>query len=89
MNELLDLKEFCSAVSISCATGKNWLKLGKITPSKILDGEVYFDKNYCQKLINDLQNGNNDSLKSRRNKKFKSGFGLYKSYISKDSQNLT
>ena len=89
MNELLDLKEFCSEVSISCATGKNWLKLGKITPSKILDGEVYFDKNYCQKLINDLQNGNNDSLKSRRNKKFKSGLGLYKSYISKDSQNLT
>ena len=87
MKELLDLEEFCNFFSISAATGKNWLKLGKIFPSKILDGNVYFDKQYCQKLLNDIQNGDINSLKSRRNKKFKSGFGIYKSYISKNSKN--
>lgn len=85
---MIDLDNFCRMLSVSVATGKNWLKLGKIVPSKVEGRKVYFDSEYCQKLINDLNNGQNSNLKSRRNKKFKSGFNLYKSYISKDSKNL-
>ena len=76
-------------LSVSVATGKNWLKLGKIVPSKIEGRKVYFNEEYCQKLIYNLHDNINNNLKSRRNKKFKSGFNLYKSYISKDSTNLS
>lgn len=89
MSRLIDLEELCQELLVSVATGKNWIKLGKIVPSKIEGRKVYFDAEYCQKLINDLNNGQNSNLKSRRNKKFKSGFNLYKSYISKDSTNLS
>lgn len=31
-DEYLTLKELCDELSISTATGRNWIKLGKITP---------------------------------------------------------
>lgn len=88
-NRMIDLDNFCRMLSVSVATGKNWLKLGKIIPSKIEGRKVYFNEEYCQKLLNSLNDNENSNLKSRRNKKFKSGFNLYKSYISKDSKNLS
>ncbi len=84
----LSLNQLCVMLEISLATGKNWLKLGKIIPSKYVSKDAYFDKKYCEKLLNDLSSGSNADLKSRRNKSFKSGFGLYKSYIPKDSKNI-
>ena len=89
MNRIISLEQLCRELSVSVATGKNWLKLGKIVPSKIEGRKAYFNKEYCKKIINDLNNDKNNYLKSRRNKKFKSGFNLYKSYISKVSKNLT
>lgn len=88
-NRMIDLDNFCRMLSVSVATGKNWLKLGKIAPSKVEGQKVYFNEEYCQKLIYNLHDNINNSLKSRRNKKFKSGFNFYKSYISKDSKNLS
>ena len=89
MNRVISLEQLCRMLSVSVATGKNWLKLGKIIPSKIEGRKVYFNEEYCQKLLNSLNDNENSNLKSRRNKKFKSGFNLYKSYISKDSKNLS
>ena len=89
MNRVISLEQLCRMLSVSVATGKNWLKLGKIVPSKIEGRKVYFNEEYCQKLIYNLHDNINNNLKSRRNKKFKSGFNLYKSYISKDSTNLS
>ena len=40
------LKELCEQLSISIATGRNWVKLGKITPQYIKNGMPYFDEKH-------------------------------------------
>ena len=42
----LSLKELCDELNISLATGKNWIKLGKILPKISADGKMFFDKTY-------------------------------------------
>ena len=83
----ISLKEFCTQLSISQATGKNWLKLGKIK-SRTKNNVIYFDQEYINRLKEEIQNDENKVLKSRRNKKFVSGNIYYKSYIGNDSENL-
>lgn len=83
----LSLKEFCEELSISVATGKNWIKLGKIVPS-YLDGQIYFDEKYVKDIKTSLKNGKFSALNKRRNKKFVNGNSLYKSYLSENSKNI-
>ena len=63
------LKELCEQLSISIATGRNWVKLGKITPQYIKNGVPYFDKKHIAIIENEIRSGKNVALKSRRNKK--------------------
>lgn len=86
-SNLLTLKELCSALSISIATGRNWLKLKKLIPTKTIGNAPYFSKSYVNRIKKELLSGTNHALKSRRNKKFISGNGIYKSYISASSEN--
>ncbi len=86
--KLLTLTELCKELSISYATGRNWLRLGKISPSKTTGETVLFAPSYVESLKKDITTGNNTSLKSRRNKKYKTGFDLYESYVNKSSKNL-
>lgn len=81
-DEYLTLKELCDELSISTATGRNWIKLGKITPEYTEKKTPYFSKKYMKSLHAELQSGKNKALKSRRNKKFVSGNSLYNSYVS-------
>ena len=83
---MLSLADVCRELSISEATAKNWIKLGKLIPAE--HDTMYFSIEYMQKLKRDISNGDNSALKSRRNKKFVSGRGLYYSYIPNDSKNL-
>lgn len=83
---MLSLADVCRELSISEATAKNWIKLGKLIPAEL--GTTYFSIEYMQKLKSDISNGKNSALKSRRNKNFVSGRGLYYSYIPNDSKNL-
>ena len=85
MNEnFLTLKELCDKLSISLATGKNWIKLGKVAPDR-MEGKVpFFSVQYAEKIENEIVSGENNALKSRRNKKYVSGNALYKSYVSGD-----
>lgn len=83
---MLSLADVCRELSISEATAKNWIKLGKLIPAE--HDTMYFSIEYMQKLKRDISNGDNFALKSRRNKKFVSGRGLYYSYIPNDSKNL-
>lgn len=76
----LTLNEFCEELSISTATAKNWIKLGKIKSEFSLD--------YVEKLKKDIESGKKNYLKSRRNKKYVSGNCLYKDYVSKNSKNI-
>ncbi len=85
---VLSLSELCKILSISVATGRNWIKLGKLTPKNNDGKSPYFDKSYVESISNDLKSGTNNSLKSRRNKKFVSGNSLYNSYVSEKCKNL-
>ena len=80
--EYMTLNELCSELSISLATGRNWLKLGKIKESFLNGDKPLFAKEQVDKLKTDIILGNNSALKSRRNKKYVSGKGLYSSYVS-------
>ncbi len=85
---LLSLKELCDELSISLATGKNWIKLGKITPCAIEKNIPFFTFEYITDLKKDIKSGKNAALKSRRNKKYVSGNVLYNSYVSEDCQGI-
>ena len=84
----MTLKELCKALSISEATGKNWLRLGKISPDTMHNGKASFSKKYVDSLINDIASGKIQALNSRRNKKYVSGSFFYNSYVPKDSDCL-
>ncbi len=86
--EVYSLKEFCSLLSISEATGRNWIKLGKIQPAGEQSGRPYFSASYVREMKGRLQGEGMDALKSRRNKKYISGTAPYKNYIPQDSPNL-
>lgn len=87
MSNLLTLKEVCNILSISTATGRNWIKLNKLVPTKTIGKKIYFSKSYVNRFKKELINGKNTALKSRRNKGFIAGNGIYNSYLSADSPN--
>ncbi len=78
----MNLRDVCGELSISYATGKNWVKLGKLVPEKTEKGVPYFSANYIARLKSEIASGKNKALKSRRNKRFISGNGMYNSYVS-------
>ncbi len=84
----VSLEELCRQLSISLATGKNWVKLGKIVPEYKIDDMIFFSQDYINNLLKDIGNAHNSVLKSRRNKKYVSGNKLYLSYVSSSSKNL-
>lgn len=86
--DIMSLSELCKTLSISIATGRNWIKLGKIIPKYNDKKNPYFERSYVESISKDLKSGNNDSLKNRRNKKFISGNSLYNSYVSEKCKNL-
>lgn len=88
-DDFLSLKELCNILSISTATGRNWIKLGKLTPEYTEKKTPYFSRNYVSNLYNNLHSGENKALKSRRNKKYVSGNSFYKSYVSEKCQNVS
>ena len=81
------LKDFCTQLSISQATGKNWIKLGKVETKK-KNNIIYFDQRYIDKLKKEISSDANKTLKNRRNKKFVSGNNYYKAYVGDGSKNL-
>lgn len=84
----VSLETLCSEISISVATGRNWIKLGKIVPETIKGHSPFFSVDYVEKLKTDIQTGANKALKSRRNKKYISGNMLYNSYVSEHCKNI-
>lgn len=84
---MLSLSDLCLFLSISEATGRNWIKLQKITPSIVENGNCFFERKEAEKIKKSIVEGNG-VLKSRRNKKYITGSNLYKSYISNSSTNV-
>ncbi len=86
--DLLSLSDLCKELSISTATGRNWVKLGKLVPTSEVKRTPFFSKEYTAEIKANIMSGKNTSLKSRRNKKYVSGNTLYHSYVSDTSVNL-
>ncbi len=83
----MSLKEVCGELGISLATGRNWVKLGKLVP---LEGSVppAFETERIGALKASLESGDDAALKSRRNKRYALGGGLYGSYLAPDCAGL-
>lgn len=86
--ERLSIKELSNKLSISEATAKNWLRLGKISPQFSDDGKPFFSQKYVNDLLKKLHDKNNSILKSRRNKNCIKGKFFYKDYVSDTSVNI-
>ena len=80
--EKLSLDQVCEILSISSATAKNWIRLGKLKVCK--DGKS-FEKAYIENLALEIKSGKDKRLKSRRNKKSVSGNVLYQDYVENKS----
>jgi hypothetical protein len=65
-DEKLSIAQVCDLLSISQATAKNWIRLGKLKTD--YSGES-FDKQYIETLLAEIKSGKDSRLKSRRNKK--------------------
>ena len=74
----LSANDVCRELSISYATIKNWIRLGKITPDV---GDQCFSREYISQFLEELKSIENKKLKSRRNKRKVSGKLLYKDYV--------
>ena len=85
---LMSLSDLCRELSVSVATGRNWVKLGKLTPSCMIKRSPFFTKEYADSVKDDIKSGKKAALKSRRNKKYISGNNIYNSYVSESSANL-
>ena len=88
MENVLSLAEVCAQLSVSLATGRNWIKLGKLIPTGTKGRSPYFSSSYVSSLKKDIETGENQALKSRRNKKYVSGRGLYNAYVSNNCEGI-
>ena len=80
--EYINLKELCETLGISPATGRNWIRLGKLVPEYTENGKPYFSKSAVENLEQEIRSGGKEALKKRRNKSYISGNALYRSYVS-------
>lgn len=78
-SDKLTMVQVCNLFSISQATAKNWIKLGKL---KMNSDSKTFDKKYIETLLTEIKNSKDSRLKSRRNKKSIRGKVLYQNYIN-------
>lgn len=77
--EMLSAEEVCEILSVSKATVRNWIRLGKLTPDAGSEG---FSREYVDRFLESLKVEQNTKLKTRRNKSAATGSSLYKDYIS-------
>lgn len=85
--KLYTLKEACELLSISTATGRNWIKSGRLVPVAHPDNKPFFAETALFSLRDALSSGTLSGLKSRRNKSCICEASSCRSYISKTSAN--
>lgn len=83
----LNLKEVCKQLNISYASGKNWMRLGKLQPDRYEEAIPLFRAAKIHSMIHGLYVSRDKVLKSRRNKKYIKGSRFYHDYLSKASRN--
>lgn len=86
-NKLYTLKEACEFLSISTATGRNWLKSGRLTADSHLGNRIAFSEALLLSYQKSLSDGTLPGLKKRRNKSLVQGTVSYNSYLPEGSKN--
>lgn len=71
--KLYNLSEACQLLSISTATGRNWMKAGRLVSVSEKGKKPLFEESALLSLKEALANGSIPGLKSRRNKTYISG----------------
>lgn len=79
--DIINLEELCKMLSISIATGHNWVRLGKIKPLDRSKQNFIFSKKETEAFLENIKDSNATLLKSRRNKKQIKGNILYSDYV--------
>lgn len=87
--KLYTLTEACELLSISTATGRNWMKSGRLVSIAGSGQKPRFAEPALLALKQGLSDGTISGLKGRRNKSYVNGTSSYHAYISKDSNNHT
>lgn len=83
----MNLKETCEYLSISEATGRNWVRQGRLKPLRNEEHHrIYFDAAYVRKVKNKLLE--DGKLIARRNKMAISSHAIYFDYLSCDTDTL-
>lgn len=86
--ELFDIKQTAERLSVSTATIRNWVKLGRLVQTKTFGRKLLFKKDTVEKLVDDIRSGKTDKLTKRRNKKAVRGLDLYTDYIRDSGTNI-
>lgn len=87
-DRMLTLRQLCDELSISPATGRNWLKSGRLTATSHDSNKPLFSPEYLKQIKASIRRRDNKLLKSRRNKTGISGYRYYDSYLLPDSPNI-
>lgn len=82
------LKEACEFLSISTATGRNWLKSGRLAADTHAGNRAAFSETALQALKDSLSDGTLSVLNRRRNKSCVPGNLSCLSYLPENSKNL-
>lgn len=77
----MTLKELCKHLNISEATGRNWLKSGRLLAIPDADGAPLFSDKYAEAVRAELVSKERSPLRSRRNKTYAAGRRTYRSYL--------
>ena len=83
--EWLSIDDICRSLSISKATARNWIRLGRIVPD--INGQ-FFSPECIERIVAELGADDNTKLRRRRNKRNIAGKVLYKDYIHTESNQL-
>ncbi|MCL2171323.1 MAG: N-6 DNA methylase [Defluviitaleaceae bacterium] len=87
VDDSITLNQVCDMLSISIATGRNWIRLGKLTALEGNKKNPLFSKKEILQLLEHINSSETKTLKSRRNKKKANGNKIYSDYTNSNINN--
>ena len=87
--DLIPFESVCEELSISSATGRNWVRLGKLVPSLTNGRHLFFKRSDINNIIHSISTGESKALIQRRNKSKIKGSSLCENYIENSHNIMT
>ena len=82
---LLTLKDLCAELGISAQTARNWIRLGKIKPSRVEGRRILFSEANLAKIKEERNRGN--VYNRTRKNKYLTGLNYSTAYLSSSKKN--